>query len=186
MPTKNPIYAAIDKQHQQMSELFLMHQEALMLEKVDLAADIYQSYQALQLAHLAFENDCLLPELAKLESPRWPHTLYQHEHNKIEDLLAKHAQNIENSQTFLDKPNTTAQAYRRWIIELFDQHKTLKNVLEHHEQREEQGLLPELNNALSEEQIESVCQQLQEFTQASLDRIFDRSQAWIMALNDVE
>jgi len=46
--------------------------------------------------------------------------------------------------------------------------------------------LPELNNALSAEKIESVCQQLEEFTQASLDRIFDRSQAWIMALNDVE
>lgn len=36
------------------------------------------------------------------------------------------------------------QARRCWIIQLLDDERTLKNVLEHHEEREEKGLLPEL------------------------------------------
>lgn len=39
------------------------------------------------------------------------------------------------------------QARRRWIIQLLDDDRTLKNVLEHHEEREEKGMLPELGLA---------------------------------------
>lgn len=39
------------------------------------------------------------------------------------------------------------QARRRWIIQLLDDERTLKNVLEHHEEREEKGMLPELGLA---------------------------------------
>lgn len=39
------------------------------------------------------------------------------------------------------------QARRRWIIQLLGDERTLKNVLEHHEEREEKGMLPELGLA---------------------------------------
>ncbi len=183
MLNSNLLYLAIDKQHQQLGELFLMHQEALLLKDVHLSLEIFYSYKSLQVAHLTYENDCLLPELAKLPELRWPHTLYLHEHNKIRDLLDKNEHCLNQTLALLENPDTTEQQYRRWIIELFEQQKSLKNVLEHHEQREEQGMLAELFEHLAPDHLKLLAEQLEDFTQPEMDIIFSKSPSWLTQLN---
>jgi hypothetical protein len=41
------------------------------------------------------------------------------------------------------KPEDKGQRLR-WIIKLIDDERSLKNLLEHHNEREEKGMLPEL------------------------------------------
>ncbi|MFC3149658.1 hypothetical protein ACFOEK_01305 [Litoribrevibacter euphylliae] len=176
----NPIFQAIDKQHQQLGELFLMHQEALLIQEIELAMEVFYSYKALQIAHLTFENEHLLPELAKLKDTRWPHTLYLHEHNKVRDLLNKNDLNLNRSQEILN--TGSAQQYRRWLIELFEQQKSLKNVLEHHEQREEQGMLLELFNQLDSDHVTRLANELEAFTQPELEIVYSKSKDWINQL----
>ncbi|GLQ31008.1 hypothetical protein [Litoribrevibacter albus] len=183
MLNSNPLYQAIDKQHQQLGELFVMHQEALLLQNIELAIEIFYSYKSLQVAHLTFENDTLLPELAKLPETRWPHTLYVHEHNKVRDLLDKNVNALNQTQNLLKDQSTTPQQYRRWVIDLFEQQKSLKNVLEHHEQREEQGMLAELFEHLDPARVTRLAEGLEAFTQPELDIVFSKSASWLKQLN---
>ena len=180
MLKSNPIYQAIDKQHQQLGELFVMHQEALLIQDIELALEIFYSYKALQVAHLTFENEHLLPELAKLNDTRWPHSLYLHEHNKVRDLLDKNELNLNQTQTLLE--SSSNKEYRRWLIELFEQQKSLKNVLEHHEQREEQGMLCELFEQLDKDHVAQLASNLDAFTQPELEIVYSKSKDWIAKL----
>lgn len=177
----NLLYQAIDKQHQQLGELFLMHQEALLLQDVELAMEIFYSYKALQVAHLTFENDHLLPELAKLNDTRWPHSLYLHEHNKVRDLLNKNDLNLNKAQEVRNTESN--KQYRRWLIDLFEQQKSLKNVLEHHEQREEQGMLSELFDQLDSDHVARLASELEVFTQPELEIVYSKSADWITKLD---
>jgi hypothetical protein len=190
--TLNPLFNAIDKQHQQMEELFLLHQEALLLTKLPLARTLFSAWKNLQIAHLNFENDYLLTELETLEETRWPHTLYLHEHKKVINLLnkAEHSLkelaleelSLDDGKGNTNKTHVSGKLFRRRLIELLEQHKSLKNVLEHHEQREQQGMLIELENHLSQEQASMLSNKLLEETEHALAAIYDNSQAWLEAL----
>ncbi|GAA3911964.1 hemerythrin domain-containing protein [Litoribacillus peritrichatus] len=176
------LFEAIDTQHQYLGDAFLLHQEALLVQKPQLALTIFNAYQQYQVAHLTFENEHLLPELEKIEDIRWPHTLYEHEHNKVEKMLAKSASELEEGALIIKEGAPSNTAYRRWVIELLDRQKQLKNVLEHHEQREEQGMLNELDNALSQETLSHLCEQLTAQTRSAREAIEALKPEWLKAL----
>jgi hypothetical protein len=89
-----------------------------------------------------FENEKLIPALTELGDPgRWPASLYSSEHDKVQELLKK----IECRLLSLRDDRLSGKAMRRGIIALLDEQKTLKGVCEHHQEREEVGLLPELD-----------------------------------------
>ncbi len=178
---------AIDQQHLFLNETFLLHQEALILCRPELSLSIFKEYMAFQISHLTFENDFLLPELSKIKDARWPHTLYKHEHNKVEQMLSKNLKNITEGCRYLEHEGASSTStYRRWLIELLEKQKSLKNVLEHHEAREEQGMLMELDNNLAPEAIHELCNELDQQSKSVIESIDTLRPQWLQILETQE
>lgn len=153
----------ITKCHQELDEFFLLHQEALILAKFESAVELLGCFGELHQFHMDFENEKLIPMLTKLEdSGRWPVLLYSSEHDKIQELLRKTELRLLSLR---DNP-LSSKAMRRGIIDLLDEQKTLKGVCEHHQEREEIGLLPELDKLSDTEWRTSIIKPfLEEWTQ---------------------
>ena len=82
--------------HQQLNEMFLLHQEALLQGQLENAASILRSYESCHALHMQFEDDILLPKYAGLEMQgKWDETLYQQEHHKIHDLYTRIEQDLK-------------------------------------------------------------------------------------------
>lgn len=128
--------------HSQLDELFLLHQEALLEGKLEKAATILASYQSCHSLHSQYEDDLLIPKYAELlEQGKWNATLYAQEHQKIEDLHKK----VEEALLWLIKQDLRPSQQRRNIIKLLDREKSFKGLCEHHQEREEDSLLFELD-----------------------------------------
>lgn len=121
-----------------MDELLLLHQEALIEQDMAEALARFEAFHARLRAHIELENCELLPLHEALLTPRWRTQVYALEHDKILELAEKIHERLRSP--LFEK----GQAQRRWIIDLLDSERTLKNVVEHHEEREEKGMLPEL------------------------------------------
>lgn len=133
--------------HQELDELFLLHQEAILLEKFDAATQLLSCFKELHEFHRGFEEKQLIPKLDGLVNQRrWPATLYTNEHIKIQELLEKAEKNLLS----LSKSQLSNQDLRREIIVLLDEEKTFKGLCEHHQEREERGILPELDEQTDE------------------------------------
>ena len=124
--------------HHDMDELLLLHQEALIEQDMVEALARFEVFHARLRAHIELENCELLPLHEALPTPRWRTQVYALEHDKILELAAKIHERLQSPVL------KRGQAQRRWIIDLLDSERTLKNVVEHHEEREEKGMLPEL------------------------------------------
>lgn len=128
--------------HRQLDELFLYHQEALLEGRFAEALVLLDCYKSPHDLHKALEDEQLLPRHAGLgDGVRWPTSLYGHEHDRIGRLLSKLEERLHGAA----EQHLGGRARRRAIIALLEQEKTLKGVVEHHQEREEQGLLPELD-----------------------------------------
>ena len=127
--------------HAQLDELFLQHQEALLQQNLDEALFLLEIYWSCHCMHSDFEDTELFPKYRDLLNPgRWDATLYIKEHQKINDLYAT----LNASIIALMGSELQGSALRRGIIQLFDREKSFKGLCEHHQEREEQSLLVEL------------------------------------------
>ena len=135
----HPLLTILHHYHERLEHLLLCQQEALIHLDFELACQIFTHYQGLLSAHIQLENKLLLPLHEKVGETRWATSLYEHEHNKILTLVARAQEKLAAAKQ--DK----TPSKRRIAIALLDYQKTLKGVLEHHEQREEQGLIVELS-----------------------------------------
>lgn len=124
--------------HREIDDTLLLHQEALLLADHALASEAFALVQAQLHAHIEVEDRLLLP-LAPRVRERFAPGVYAAEHGKILDLLDATARRLA----------TLDIADRRAVIALLDHERVLKNVVEHHETREEQGLLPGLDAGLT-------------------------------------
>ena len=137
----------IQEQHRELRELFLQHQEALLQARFEAAASALQSFHARLSAHMALEEQYLFPAFAGIErKSRWDAGLYLLEHEKIRQLYGNIAGEL---QRLAGDPGKDSMQ-RRNIITLLDKEKTFKGLLEHHEDREEEALLRELDEQLPE------------------------------------
>lgn len=134
----NDIADRILADHRDMDELLLQHQEALIEQNMAAALDSYEIFHERLCAHIALENSELLPRHEKVEQPRWRTQVYALEHERILLLADKILSRMK--QPVIEP----GPEQRRWIISLLDHERVLKNVVEHHEEREEKGMLPEL------------------------------------------
>jgi hypothetical protein len=140
--------AIITRCHRSLDELFLLHQEALLLGKFDDAIQLLACFQDLHQLHMNFEDQELIPRLGELETAgRWPASLYTDEHAKVQDLMGK----TRNRLLSLRKGPLSDTDLRREIIALLDWEKTFKGLSEHHQEREEKGMLPELDKETDSE-----------------------------------
>ncbi|MBL1141603.1 MAG: hypothetical protein HND53_06185 [Proteobacteria bacterium] len=143
----------IQKQHSDLHELFARHQEALLQGLFDVAGTWLEHFHVCQTAHIQLEENYLLPEFAKIERrTKWDASLYQKEHEKITQLFGNITQDLE----WLAEQELDESQKRRNIIALLDKEKTLKGLLEHHEEREEEGMLIDLNEQLEENQLKEL------------------------------
>ena len=149
----NRIGSAITDWHAVIGELFDRHQEQVVLHQPDPAGITYGQFLAQLTAHIDLEEQLLFPLHESRQTVRWATDLYRKEHRKIETLAAAAGERLAD----IPPPG---RAYARWAIALLDRQRTLKHVLEHHEQREEQALLIEIAAAdrTHLEQAADVCE----------------------------
>ena len=132
----------ISEAHEHLGELFLLHEECLLERRFGDALTVLQLFQQKHHAHMNFEDKELLPRYVDMDEPgRWGARIYQAEHGKIVQLL----NNLLERVVALTQQTEVSH---RDVIELLDQEKTFKNVCEHHELREEECLLMQLDQHL--------------------------------------
>ncbi len=147
MTNPNSLKSVIAHCHQVLGQLFFAHQEAVLVGDLPCAIETLRQYtEALDL-HKNFEDEHLLPRLAELDDPGdWPVSLYSHEHNKIGDLLPQ----LEKHIIQLNTQGLAGTALRAELIDLLDREKSIKGLCEHHQEREEAGMLPVLDQQTEE------------------------------------
>ncbi len=132
----------INQCHRGLDEIFLLHQEAVLIGKFDDAIQLLNCFKELHHLHMSFEDEQLIPKLEELgDRGQWPASLYTSEHNKIQELLQK----AEGRLLALSKDCLAGKVLRRDIITFIEDEKIFKGVCEHHQEREEKGILPELS-----------------------------------------
>ena len=128
--------------HVELDRLFLAHQEQLLTGDLLSADAALQRYRLAHDLHKRFEDEHLIGPLEDLEDPGpWPAALYGKEHDKIDTQLAR----IVGQLGALIEQDTGGTALRLELIALLDREKTFKGLCEHHQEREEAGLLPVLD-----------------------------------------
>ena len=143
----------IHKQHLELRELFAQHQEFLLQGQFDEALTSLGHYDICHQAHAELEEHYLFPEFSNIErQSRWDISLYEKEHKKIVSLF----ETISNDLYWLSEQQLTESQLRRNIIALLDKEKTFKGLTEHHEEREEEGMLKELDEKLDLEHIKQL------------------------------
>jgi len=147
----------IHKQHLDLRELFSRHQEFLLQGQFDDALISLNHYDVCHRAHAQLEERYLFPEFVKIErQSRWDVSLYEKEHEKITILF----ENISSDLQWLSEQHFNDSQLRRNIIALLDKEKTFKGLTEHHEEREEDAMLKELDEQLKQSLIKELCSDL--------------------------
>lgn len=140
----------IKKQHLELRELFARHQEMLLLAQFEEAKVWMEHYSVCQKAHIQIEENYLLPEFAKIKrTTKWDGSLYEKEHAKILKIYQSIVEDLE----WLSEQKMEESEKRRKIIALLYKEKTLKGLNEHHEEREEEAMLKELEEQLEERKL---------------------------------
>jgi len=127
------------EQHLAFGDLFARHQEALLDRRLEDAARLLEEYGERLRAHIALEEQDLLPKCGGNGSSRWPPEVYRAEHRRIEQLLEKARDRLQREA----RHGITAAA----LIALLDEERTLKRLVEHHHEREETALFSEVFKA---------------------------------------
>ena len=142
MPDNTKLTEVITRCHQGLDEFFLLHQESVLLQSFDEAIQLLNCFKELHHLHMAFEDEKLIPKLGALgDLGRWTASLYSDEHGKVQALMKK----TEDDLLSLSKGDLSGRALRREVIAFLDKEKTFKGLREHHQEREEAGILPELD-----------------------------------------
>lgn len=143
----------INKQHLELRELFARHQEMLLIGQFEEARVWLDHYMVCQKAHIQIENNYLLPEFTKIErKTQWDSSVYEKEHDKIIKLY----ENVSDDLNWLTEQELSESDRRRNIIALLDKEKTLKGLNEHHEDREEEAMLKELDEQLEQRKLKEL------------------------------
>ncbi len=125
---------ALRDEHDAMRDLLEQVRVELLGGEVAAARDALRRLGAMQGAHIARENTALIPRLGP--AARWPARVYLAEHAKLEAL---HADLLE---LLAPLPGRCADARLR--LALLDALAPFKHLLEHHFEREQQGLFIEV------------------------------------------
>ena len=160
----NSLSQCVSYYHRQIDELFLLHQEAVIAQELSLAEQALRIFSKFLKSHIELEDQLLLPAHESLGAEKcWRTLIYQEEHKKLLSLL-------DNILDMMNRP-PQPEDMRRWVIELIDYERTFKNVMEHHEEREEKGLLVELDNHLETYPLHSLITQCHLAWQESYDSL---------------
>ena len=143
----------ISRCHREIREIFSLHQEALILGEFSQALVLFQSYVACHEFHKQFEDEFLFTEFSGLEEKgNWPVSVYEKEHEKITHWIKR----LEQDINALVELELDQKQKRLNIIALIDREKSFKGLCEHHEEREEDAMLPALDKQTAADWRESI------------------------------
>ena len=136
--------------HEQLTELFLTHQEALLALDIDLALSRLQQFEQELRAHMQVEEEMLLPVYARAgQIPGGPIVFFTGEHRKMLEFLARFTETLQQLKT---KPANLP----REIIKLFDVEAMFNHLMEHQDLREQNILYPTLDKVTTESEREEL------------------------------
>ncbi len=146
---------ALNAVHTELDEQFLQHQELLLAGRLDDARSSLDTFAAGLALHVQQEDELLLPLFTARAAAQAPAqhrqaTVLHHEHRKLLQLLDKLRAHIAT----LHRPAP------RQLIALIEREAVFKHVLEHHGERENQFLFPELNRVTSDAERAHLMEQL--------------------------
>ena len=149
--------APIEAEHDRIAADFRAHQEALVRaiadpDAADLARQAWQRFEARLRAHIAFEDAKLIPLFVERVQPQptgCSRELLDAEHRKLERLLERCSNSAE---LHLQKSRTDPAS----LLRLIEDQRGLREVLEHHDQRERAAFFPALAATLSSEEQEAL------------------------------
>ena len=138
-----PSFLSLLDVHDRLDELFLRHQEAVLLFDVELSRATLDDYERELVEHMRFEEDALFPIYERaMPIAGGGIDLFRNEHQK----LLRYVAGIRKSFETL-RPRETGGSTR--IIELLDFEAKFKNLLKHHDLRERNILYPVLDRVAS-------------------------------------
>ena len=164
MSLKGPSFLSLLEKHEHLSTLFLLHQEALLSLDIDLAVFRLGRFERELLTHISVEEDLLMPVYARAGRIRGgPIEFYIGEHKRMLEFLArfnKKLEGLKESQT-----NITFG-----IIELFDQEAQFKQLMQHHDSREQKILYPTLDSVTNDEERKDLLARCHDWAAACITR----------------
>ncbi len=139
-------FLALLEIHEQLNELFLQHQEALLQRDVATAQQRLRTYARELLAHMQVEEELLLPVYERAgRIPGGPVEFFTGEHQRMREFLSRFAAALEELQENPAAPD-------RRIIRLFDEEAVYKHLAEHHDARERNIFFPALDRVTTEDE----------------------------------
>lgn len=148
-----PSFTEVLAVHEQLTELFLQHQEALLQLDVPLAITRLQRYERELYAHMKVEEELLMPLYQRAgQIPGGPPEFFLGEHRRMREFLARF-------HTRLQELATNQSNLPRAIIQLFDEESTFKALSEHHDMRERNLFFPTLDRVTSEAERQTLLPQ---------------------------
>ena len=147
----SPPFLALMDEHQRLERLLLEHQVHLVEGRGEAARATWDDFRRVILGHIRAEEAVVLPEYeARIVPQRGGDAdIFRREHHRLERF-------VDEMSAWLD-----AWAGLPWpateVIRMVERQKTLKEILEHHDQREGEHLYAGLENGLTvAEQLEMV------------------------------
>lgn len=158
MNDKNPVmtFEEVEREHEELTEMFLVHQEALLALDPELAAARLDRYEQRLLRHMDFEEQHLIPIYARAGNiPGGPVEFYTGEHARMREFLGRFRAALADLRRVDPARGSVGRAVAaRKVIALFDAEATYKNLAEHHHMREGNLFFPTLERlATSEEKV---------------------------------
>jgi len=148
--TEQSSFLSLLEIHERLDEIFAYHQEALLALDVELAQASLKQFEGELRAHMQVEEVLLLPVYARAGRIKGgPPEFYTGEHKKMLEFLARFNERLEVLRA-------TPAALKRGIIELFDQEAVFKQLIQHHDMREQNLLYPTLDEVTSEAEREAL------------------------------
>ncbi|MFN7948064.1 MAG: hemerythrin domain-containing protein [Blastocatellia bacterium] len=138
--------------HEQLNELFLQHQEALLQRDVTAAQQRLREYERELHAHMQVEEELLMPVYERAgRIPGGPVEFFTGEHCRMREFLSRFATTLEEMK------GNPADLSRR-IIRLFDEEAVYKQLAEHHDARERNIFFPALDRVTTDAEREQLLQ----------------------------
>lgn len=141
--------APIEAEHDRIAADFSAHQQALVraigqASAVTEARTAWDRFETRLRAHIQFEDEQLIPVFAERVQPPplgCSQELLHAEHRKLERLLSSCGEAVsEHLEQHADEPAA--------LLALIEQQRIIREVLEHHDQRERAAFFPALHDCL--------------------------------------
>ncbi len=141
-----PSFLSLLKTHARLTELFLSHQEALLMLDIRVARERLIEFERELWEHMQFEEERLIPLYERAGRISGGQVeFFTGEHKKMLLFLGRFKERLAHLE---EDPS----GLKRAVIELFDDQALFKHLVEHHDQREKNILYPMLDRVTNEEE----------------------------------